>query len=271
MRCRNAGGTWRRIAPTSTAVFANVRPAPAAPPPVPASFRWGRAPAPARWRARHAPPPLRDRRGGRAGMKAHAPHAERRRALELFRQSGPGAHVLVVLRRCRVQNVGRVHDHELRIDARLGEGGAKAVDALRFDGNAIAVVAGDGGEGLHRAHVRRARATRRHVNPAVIDRVCAVVVGHVSVIEVVRHARRDSVDHRPPLRVEISDNAFAGIWIANGTTRTTVAYNRVRGGGDGIALEESPENGVTGNRISEAASPASTSPRAPTGTGSTAT
>ncbi len=50
----------------------------------------------------------------------------------------------------------------------------------------------------------------------------------------------------------LSDNAFAGIWIANGTTGTTVAYNRVRGGGDGIALYESPENTVAGNRISEA-------------------
>ena len=59
-------------------------------------------------------------------------------------------------------------------------------------------------------------------------------------------------DHSRVAGNRVSDNAWANIWIANGTTGTTVAYNRVRGGGDGIALNESPENTVAGNRISEA-------------------
>ncbi len=50
----------------------------------------------------------------------------------------------------------------------------------------------------------------------------------------------------------LSDNASAGISIENGTTGTKVAFNRIRGGGDGIALHDSPENSVAQNSVTDA-------------------
>jgi parallel beta-helix repeat protein len=64
------------------------------------------------------------------------------------------------------------------------------------------------------------------------------------VILATEHAR--VVDNR------LADNASSGIAIENGTTGATIAGNRVRGGGDGIALYDSTENTVAGNRVTEA-------------------
>ena len=179
MRARSAFGTCARIEPTSSAVFAIVRPAPAVFSTSTRVVPFGTVLERVDDRRRD---PLRRRFaivvGRRAGMKAHRADAERRRALELLGEAVARARPLLLVRRRGVEHVRRVRDDESWIDLRLAERVAKARHALGSDRALVAVVLRDGGEDLQRAHARVARPARGHVDAAVVDRVCAEVVVH---------------------------------------------------------------------------------------------
>ena len=83
----------------------------------------------------------------------------------------------------------------------------------------------------------------------------------------VRIARNVAGDHEKPdtagiamLQVtggvvvgnRLRGNRASGIALENGTTSTTVARNRIRGGGDGIAVFDSNDNTVVRNRVMDA-------------------
>ena len=83
----------------------------------------------------------------------------------------------------------------------------------------------------------------------------------------VRIARNVAGDHEKPdtagiamLQVtggvvvgnRLRGNRASGIAMENGTTSTTVARNRIRGGGDGIAVLDSNDNTVVRNRVMDA-------------------
>jgi hypothetical protein len=166
------------MAPTSSAVRAIVRPGGVL-------HEEARAPA-------HAVERVDDRRGdalggclavvvrGGAGVEAHRANTERRRALELLREAVACARPLLGVGGRDVQHVGRVHDDPLGGDLRRGERVAEARHALGLDRHLVAVVLGDGGEELHGTHVRVARAPHRHLDAAVVDRVCPEVMLHAS-------------------------------------------------------------------------------------------
>jgi hypothetical protein len=60
-----------------------------------------------------------------------------------------------------------VHHHVLQGNTRLGEGGAKSLDALRANGGFIAVILWGRSEDLERPRPRRRGAKRGHMNAAV--------------------------------------------------------------------------------------------------------
>ena len=74
-----------------------------------------------------------------------------------------------------------MHDNVFEADGRGGERVPKPVDALRLDGDLVAVVFGNGRENLERAHTGVDGATGGHVNTTGIDGVGAEIVFQASV------------------------------------------------------------------------------------------
>src|SRR5881409_2577963 len=101
-----------------------------------------------------------------------------RSALQLFHQSVSRARPLVGVRRTGIQDICAVRHEALRIETRCLDRGAEALGALGADRRFVAVKLRDRGEQLHRVHARIGGPADRHVEPTVIDGVCAQPVPH---------------------------------------------------------------------------------------------
>ena len=111
--------------------------------------------------------------GRGARMEAHGPDAERGRSFQLLAQSGAcAAPLFLVGGRC-VEHVGRVDHHVLRRDPDLRQGLPEPGHPFRPDRALVAVVLGNGGEDLQRAHSGGPSPSGGHVDAAIVHGVRA--------------------------------------------------------------------------------------------------
>ena len=119
--------------------------------------------------------------GRRARMKAELPDAECRRPLELLREPVAGASPLLLVVRRRIQYIRRVHDDVFRLDSALLERRLESLDALRSNRLLVTVIFRNRGEDLQSRHSAIPRAESRHVDSAIVNRVCAEQEWHCDV------------------------------------------------------------------------------------------